>query len=206
MILCLDTSGTLAVVAVADPDGHVHFAATGTGPRAHGEQIGPLVADAQAIGPIDHVVVGRGPGSFTGLRVGLAFGQIWAWARGVPITGICSLDIVAEQFGLVDGWAVTDARRREVFVAQYAHGLRVDDPVAVSRGAAAELTAGSPVVGDVDLLTSTDRRQSGQTVLDPTALGRVAARAVATDPLATIQPDYLRRPDVTMSAANRGAP
>lgn len=206
MILCLDTSGTLAVVAVAGHDGQVHFAATGTGPRAHGEQIGPLVADAQTVGPIDHVVVGRGPGSFTGLRVGLAFGQIWAWARGLPITGICSLDIVARQFGLVDGWAVTDARRREVFLARYVDGTRVDQPVAAAREAAAELTVGSPVVGDVELLTATDRRQAGQTTLDPVALGRVAAHAVATAPLATIQPDYLRRPDVTMSAANRGAP
>ena len=47
-------------------------------------------------------------------------------------------------------------------------------------------------------------RQAGQTTLDPVALGRVAAHAVATAPLATIQPDYLRRPDVTMSVAKRG--
>lgn len=201
MILAIDTSGSLAVVAAATNDGQIRFGGTGGRPRSHAEEIGVLVARALACGEVERVVVGRGPGSFTGLRVGLAFAQVWAWARGVPVTGVCSLDVVAAQADLADGWVVMDARRRELFAARYGDGRRIGPPLVRPRRDVAGLVSGSRVVGDIALLTSDDRREFGLTTLNPAALGAVAARAVIDDPGGSIQPEYLRRPDVTVSAA-----
>ena len=47
---------------------------------------------------IDKVIVGMGPGPFTGLRVGISFAQSFALARGISWTGVCSLDAIASQF------------------------------------------------------------------------------------------------------------
>lgn len=205
MILAIDTSGILTVVAVADPDGVMVAGGVGSAPRAHAEDVAELTRSAVAGQQLDRVVVGRGPGSFAGLRVGLAFGQMYAWATGLPTTGLCSLDIVAAQFELADGWAVTDARRGEVFAARYEAAVRQGSPLVLPRAEAVELTADQRVVGDVALLGDNDRRRTGDTVLDPRALARAAARAATTAPTGSLQPDYLRRPDVTMSAANRVA-
>ncbi len=204
MILAIDTSGILAVVAVADADGVLVAGGVGTAPRAHAEDVAVLVRAAVSGQQVDRVVVGRGPGSFTGLRVGLAFGQMFAWACGVAVSGMCSLDVVAAQFDLVDGWAVTDARRGELFAARYRDRRRIQRPVVLTRDQAGTDVADERVVGDVALLTSTERRQAGDTRLDPAALASAAATAVSIDPEGSLQPEYLRRPDVTMSAANRG--
>lgn len=205
VILALDTSGSRAIAAAVAGDGTVLAAGTGGQPRAHAEELAPLAATALAAGTPELIVVGRGPGSFTGLRVALVFGQMLAWARQVPVTGICSLDAVAEQHDLTDGWVVTDARRAEVYLARYDAGRRVADPQVLPRGQALASVGTDPVVGDVDLLTSTDRRAAGRTVIDPHALAAVAVRAAHAGRDETLAPLYLRRPDVTMSRANTGA-
>ena len=114
MILAIDTSGQVCSVA-AVLAGETVFARTGATPRAHAEELAPLVAEAMALGPLTGVVAGRGPGSFTGLRVGLATAQVLGWTLSVPVTGICSLDVVAASAGLRTGWVVMDARRGELF-------------------------------------------------------------------------------------------
>lgn len=207
MILALDTSGRYAVVAVAATDGSVPFARAGSTPRAHAEELGPLVRAALQCGPVTHVVAGRGPGSFTGLRVGLAFGQILAFALGVPATGLCSLDVVATAAGArFTGFAVVDARRGEVYLARYAEGARLGEPEVLTRGAALRRVGSQPVVGDVALLSEPDRRAAGDTVLDPVALADSAQAAVTAGIPDGLQPLYLRRPDVTLSAGHRGGP
>ncbi len=222
MILAVDTSGDRCVVALADADGNPHYCGTGALPRAHAEELAPLVADALRVGPVSAVVAGRGPGSFTGLRVGLAFATMFGWARQLPVSGLCSLDPVATAAGLDDGWVVIDARRGELFAAQYRAGIRSEAPVVLPRaeiaeligvelvsagpiGAepiGAELAGGGRAVGDVELLASEERRARGTTVIDPAALAVCAARSVADGSTGSLQPDYLRRPDVTWSAAH----
>jgi N6-L-threonylcarbamoyladenine synthase len=75
----------------------------------------------RTIGDVDTIVVGRGPGSFTGVRIGVSGAKGIAQGRGVPLFGVNTLDAVAERFsgrqGLVG--VVGDAMRREVYPALY---------------------------------------------------------------------------------------
>ena len=101
-------------------------------PRAHAEQLTPNVLGALAdaglgMADLDAVVVGCGPGPFTGLRVGMATAAAYGHALGVPVHGVCSLDAIGvDTTG--DVLVVTDARRREVYWARYRDGVRVDGP------------------------------------------------------------------------------
>ena len=88
------------------------------------------------------VVVGIGPGPFTGLRVGIVTGRTFAFALGLPVRGLTSLDALAHEAWLGgrrgDLLVATDARRKEVYAAAYALGddgaVRAADPV-VARAA-----------------------------------------------------------------------
>jgi tRNA threonylcarbamoyl adenosine modification protein YeaZ len=67
-----------------------------------------------------------GPGPFTGLRVGIAFAQTFAFAREIPVIGICSLDAIdidKDQYTVA-----TDARRKEIYWATYKDGVRIAGP------------------------------------------------------------------------------
>ena len=90
-----------------------------------------VCADAgTSLRDIDAVVVGVGPGPFTGLRVGMVTAAALGDALDVPVHGVCSLDAIAvEAAGEGPLLVVTDARRREVYWAAYdAAGHRVDGP------------------------------------------------------------------------------
>ena len=78
------------------------------------------------ISEITDVVVGVGPGPFTGLRVGLVTAAVFAHARGIPIQGICSLDAIAFDYGK-PCVVVTDARRKELYWARY-EDKRIGEP------------------------------------------------------------------------------
>ena len=117
--------------------------------RAHNEVLTPLIRrcldDAglkgEAARAVGAVVVGCGPGPFTGLRVGMATAASFADAWGVPAHGACSLDALALPGGdplSGDVMAVTDARRREVYVAAYRDGHRIWGPAVMSAAACAD--------------------------------------------------------------------
>ena len=106
--------------------------------RAHAEQLMPMVTamlDAHGVrlAEVTRIAVGVGPGPFTGLRVGVVTALTLGQMLGVPVRGVCSLDVVAHQWA--SGGAPTefvvaaDARRSEVYWARYtADGVRVDGP------------------------------------------------------------------------------
>ena len=208
MILAIDTCGPFPVVAAVNSNGTIPFAESGDQPRAHAEDLAPLLRGALAHGNPDCVIAGRGPGAFTGLRVGLVAAQTLAWAREIPAAGICSLDVVAKQYELVDGWAVLDARRGEVFLAPYAAGQRIADPQVLPRLVAQQTVDSGQTCGDYELLTNSDRRARGATALDPRALAEIALQAAeliaAGEEPHPLTPLYLRAPDVTWSASNSG--
>lgn len=191
--LALDTSTDVRVGVARD--GVAVASGAFENARAHVEQLMPLVAStlAQAgltLADVDRLVVGVGPGPFTGLRVGVVTATTLGLALGRPVTGVCSLDAVAA------GWtdaparfvAVSDARRREVYWAAYEDGVRVDGPFVTAPSHVPSL----PLCGPGATLVR--EAAEGPTVLDA---GVLAARAPEL-PDAGLEPLYLRRPDAEL--------
>jgi tRNA threonylcarbamoyl adenosine modification protein YeaZ len=125
--LAIDTSTSRTSVAIIDGD-IILFSGFRDGATAHGPSLPALVQEALALGDVDEVVVGMGPGPFTGLRVGIAFAQSFALARDIPVRGVCSLDAIAAQINEKDFIVTVDARRKEVYWARYKDGVRVGEP------------------------------------------------------------------------------
>ena len=113
LLLAFDTATDVAKRELVD-NGHVLGERTSVS-RTLLEDVDALLRDAHARpGDLDVLVVGTGPGSFTGTRIGLALAQGLALALDVPAAGVSTLDALASAR---DGaFPVVDARRREVFV------------------------------------------------------------------------------------------
>jgi tRNA threonylcarbamoyl adenosine modification protein YeaZ len=126
-VLAIDTSTSRTSVAIIE-DSKVLYNGFLDGATAHGPSLPALVQEALAVSDVDEVVVGMGPGPFTGLRVGIAFAQSFAVAREIPVRGVCSLDAIAAQIHEEDFIITVDARRKEVYWARYTNGVRVTDP------------------------------------------------------------------------------
>ena len=126
-VLAIDTSTSRSCVAIIDGT-EVLYSGFRDGATAHGPSLPALVQEALAVSDVDEVVVGMGPGPFTGLRVGIAFAQSFALAREIPVRGVCSLDAIAAQVTDKDFIITVDARRKEVYWARYTHGVRVGQP------------------------------------------------------------------------------
>jgi tRNA threonylcarbamoyl adenosine modification protein YeaZ len=126
-VLTIDTSTSRTSVAIIEGES-IMFSGYKDGATAHGPSLPALVQEALAISDVDEVVVGMGPGPFTGLRVGIAFAHSFALARGIPVRGVCSLDAIAAQINEKDFIVTVDARRKEVYWARYTDGVRVGEP------------------------------------------------------------------------------
>jgi tRNA threonylcarbamoyl adenosine modification protein YeaZ len=124
--LAIDTATSRTIVAIID-EGKVLFENFHEGATDHGKAITELVVQALKVCPVpNQVVVGMGPGPFTGLRVGITFAHSFALARQIPVIGVCSLDAI-----VVDKNEYTvaiDARRKEIYWASYKDGQRVSGP------------------------------------------------------------------------------
>ena len=124
--LAIDTATSRTIVAIIE-DGKVLFENFHEGATDHGKAITELVVQALKVCPVpNQVVVGMGPGPFTGLRVGITFAHSFALARRIPVIGVCSLDAI-----VVDKNEYTvaiDARRKEIYWASYKDGQRVAGP------------------------------------------------------------------------------
>lgn len=129
-ILAIDTSTLTSSAAVVDEDGTVRAQVTGD-PTEHSDRVLTWCADALAraglaIGDVDAIAVGAGPGSFTGLRIGLATGKGLAYAAGKPLWLASSLAALAYDLaGAIDAddgaflVPLLDARRGEVYAGFY---------------------------------------------------------------------------------------
>jgi tRNA threonylcarbamoyl adenosine modification protein YeaZ len=185
LILAIDTATPAVTAGVVRRNGdtiEVLAQRVTVDARAHAEQLTPNAVGALAdagvgVEDLAAVVVGCGPGPFTGLRVGMATAAAFGHALGVPVHGVCSLDAIA----IVAGGnllVVTDARRREVYWARYRDGVRLEGPA---------VAAPADVPGADEALTQPPRY--------PTAEGLVRAVADWASPPAPRVPMYLRRPD-----------
>jgi tRNA threonylcarbamoyl adenosine modification protein YeaZ len=126
-VLAIDTSTSRSCVAIIEGT-NVLYSGFRDGATAHGPSLPALVQEALAVSDVDEVVVGMGPGPFTGLRVGIAFAQSFALARGIRVRGVCSLDAIAAQVTEDDFIITVDARRKEVYWARYTNGVRAAEP------------------------------------------------------------------------------
>lgn len=128
-VLAIDTSVGVSVAVLRSNGELTQSQAVNHGMQ--GELTADLISQVIAesglkIAELTDVVVGVGPGPFTGLRVGLVTASVFAHARGIPIHGICSLDAIAFDYEK-PCVVVTDARRKELYWAQY-DGKRLGEP------------------------------------------------------------------------------
>ncbi|MDB5450962.1 MAG: hypothetical protein JWQ52_2090, partial [Phenylobacterium sp.] len=149
IVLGLDTCLNACSVAVLQ-DGRVLAHESEVMARGHQERLAPMAQRAmQAAGlafdRLERIGVTVGPGSFTGLRVGLAFGKGLGAALGVPVAGVGTLEALgAEADGLV--FAAVDARRDQVYLQAFeaGHALMAPDvlPVETACARVVELAMG----------------------------------------------------------------
>ncbi|MEI7798021.1 MAG: tRNA (adenosine(37)-N6)-threonylcarbamoyltransferase complex dimerization subunit type 1 TsaB [Actinomycetes bacterium] len=136
--LVIDTSTPRTIAAIVEQD-LVIWSGFHDGATSHGEALGALIDEAKKEAKfrlINQVVVGMGPGPFTGLRVGIAFARTFAMAREIPCVGVVSLDAIAGAAAEMasDFYVITDARRKEIYWAKYQkNGERITEPAVAKR-------------------------------------------------------------------------
>jgi tRNA threonylcarbamoyl adenosine modification protein YeaZ len=232
LILGLDTATPAVTVALHDGVQPLAQLVTVDAHR-HAELLTPAISDViadagAARADLTGIAVGVGPGPYTGLRVGLVTARVLGAALGIPVYGVCSLDVIAADVETSDvkasdvkasgGFLVaTDARRREVYWAAYdERGRRIDGP-AVSLPGDID-PEGRPVAGEGALLYPASLpNATGPAYPAAATLCRLATAALkaasGNDPEAETktegitmllppEPLYLRRPD----AREPGAP
>ncbi len=213
MILALDTCLGACSVAILDGD-IVRAARSEPMTRGHQERIAVLAREVATeagvkFSGLTRIAVTVGPGSFTGLRVGLSFAKGLATALSIPCVGVNTLEALAASAnatGLVAG--VLDAKMGQVYLQVFDGGKALMAPDALEVGVAAARLAelwsggpatlvgsGAPLVADV---------LPGATVLtpayaDPVAIARLAAARPA--PSHSPRPLYLRAPYAVAPAA-----
>ncbi|AHK43208.1 putative peptidase M22, glycoprotease [Ensifer adhaerens OV14] len=211
IVLAIDTSGSGCSAAIYDSGSSAVLGQSGADiGRGHAERLmefvdEALVAADRPIGDIDRIAVTIGPGSFTGIRVGVATARGLALALGKPAVGISSLHVIAEEArSAAPGKSVLvaiDAKRDEVYVQAYdAAGHAVTEPEALSVTVARDRFAGFEgcVAGSgAELLASLTPVKTPDLV----DIAVVARLGVIADPAsAKPKPLYLRGPDAKPQA------
>ncbi len=228
LVVGFDTATPAVSVALHDGERVVSEAFTADG-RRHGELLAPMIAKVMADAgasraDLTAVAVGVGPGPYTGLRVGVVTARVLGAVLGIPVHGVCSLDVIAAATAPGREFLVaTDARRKEVYWARYdAAGRRLEGPVVGSAGSiagAAELpVAGAggqlypeafgevigPAYPDARTLCAVVAGQLGEPTVPLPAVPLPAVPLPAVPlpavplpavPLLAAEPLYLRRPD-----------
>ncbi len=184
--------------------------------KGHSERIGGFVRDTMAEAAIgfetlDRIGVTVGPGSFTGLRVGLAFAQGLGEALDRPVVGVSTLHaLAASRTATRDAAiaAVIDARRGQVYLQMFAGDRPLALPLALAIDAAIDLleTSGCrDTIGSGTAVLGARRRERGMDalpaseppVLDPAAAALARLTRQADPALTPPHPLYLRAPDAT---------
>jgi tRNA threonylcarbamoyladenosine biosynthesis protein TsaB len=215
LVLGFDTATPAVSVALHDGD-RVIAEAFAVDARRHSELLMPMITKVMAEAgaartELTAVAVGVGPGPYTGLRVGVVTARVLGSVLGVPVPGLCSLDIMAAAVlaGPVraarpgrEFLVATDARRKEVYWARYdAAGRRLAGP---SVGPASSIpdAADLAVAGTGgQLYPEAFGELIGPAYPDAGTLARLVAGSLADPggfagpPLLLADPLYLRRPD-----------
>ncbi len=219
-VLIVDTALGACSAAVVE-DGRLLGLRTELMTKGHQERLAGMARDAVAdagggFGALDRIGVTVGPGSFTGLRVGLAFAQGLGAALSRPVVGVSTLNALAasvEAGGLVA--AVIDARRGQVYARLFRDGVALDAAEALPLDVAVERileadVAPTLVGSGAVLLSETFPDRFGEAVSEPLAAPTPEALArltAAADPATAVpRPLYLRAPDATPPSRLPGQP
>jgi tRNA threonylcarbamoyl adenosine modification protein YeaZ len=233
VLLAIDTSTSTVTAAVAR--GAVVVAqVTEVDHRRHGELLAPAINRAltqasATVADLTSVVVGVGPGPFTGLRVGVVTARVLAHVQGVPVHGVCSLDALAHECLSRGAVAVgaeflvaTDARRKEVYWARYVvrsgRSVRTGGPGVARAGDLPAEIRTLPCFGRGPLLYPDSLRDGGgprdvaagylarfAATLCGTTAGTAPSGADPGGSLLPAEPLYLRRPDAAVPATPKSA-
>ena len=191
--LALDTSVGVSIAVLDGSNVLAEFTDTQHG--IQGEQTAVTISSLLKKSDVDiseltNVVIGVGPGPYTGLRVGIATAQAIGFARKIPVTGICSLDAVAYDYAR-PCVVLTDARRKELYWAKYETN-RVTGPNVNKPDEIIQLNLGLDFVGPAANLYP-EIPGGVELQLRAAALGLLFASGVAQT--VPVQPMYLRKPD-----------
>jgi len=207
LVLGFDTATPAVSVALHDGE-RVIAGASALDARRHSELLTPMIAkilaDAGASRTdLTAIAVGVGPGPYTGLRVGVVTARVLGSVLHLPVSGVCSLDVIAASAVSALSAApagpflvATDARRKEVYWARYdAAGRRIAGPH-VGQASAIPDAAGLPVAGaGGPLYPEAFGELIGPAYPDARTLCGLVARPAGQVPLLAPEPLYLRRPD-----------
>jgi tRNA threonylcarbamoyladenosine biosynthesis protein TsaB len=232
-LLAFDTATRATAVALYDSDTGADTALQARDDPPPGQRpghagrllalIAELVDQGGGWDQVVRIAVGVGPGTFTGLRIGIATAHGLARGRGIELVGVSTLRALAfraRAAGEADDSAVLaliDARRGELFAAGWITGSdpgtddAVLEPCALAPGRLrerlVELGPAPLAVGEGALLHATMLRDAGATVpnsdsklhsVSAVAHGALGAELVAV-PAARVQPEYIRLPDAELT-------
>ena len=218
LILAFETSAKAASVALMDGTKLLGESYQNTG-LTHSQTLMVMAEDVlkqcgKSAQDVEAVAVAEGPGSFTGVRIGVAAAKGYAWGKEIPCYGVSTLEAMAESLGLYEGFIcpVMDARRSQVYNALFHVEKGIISRVAEDRAIALAdlkeelLTLDGPIflVGDGSTLTYNTLKDSVENLILPpehrmhqraVGVGLVAAR-MAAEGLAPsggeLTPNYLR--------------
>ncbi len=206
-ILGLDTTQAACSAAVFNTSsGRICARVWEKMPRGHAEALPEIIAKTLdqaglSFADITKLATSVGPGTFTGVRVGLSAARGFALALDLPLVGVTSLEVVAagvENYRQKTILAGFDARRDEVYVQLFDKGEPSQSPQLLDVGSAANLAGARPVevVGTAStLLAERNSALVPSNASDLPDAGIVATLASQRDSQDTVQPLYLRRAD-----------
>src|SRR6185312_8908802 len=119
MLLVIDSATAACSAALIDPAGALIDERHEIVGRGHAERLLPMIADLLAGRVPDAILVDCGPGSFTGVRVGLAAAQGLAIGWGVPVAGYSSMALIAAASGETEAAIALTGGHGELFVQDY---------------------------------------------------------------------------------------
>jgi len=208
IVLGLDTCLNACSVAVLDGE-RVLASAREVMARGHQERLAPMAQAVMAqaglgFGEIERIAVTVGPGSFTGLRVGVAFAKGLAAALAVPAVGIGTLEaLAAEAEG--PAFAAIDARRGQIYAQAFEDGRAMAPPQVMALEEAAAMAAELAARGGLTLAGPgagllAAAAPGARTLAPEGADAQVVARLAAARTPGALVPLYLRAPHAELPA------